>query len=244
MLDAGHGLNTPGKRCPDDSMREFYFNSVVANYVREILLKYENVQVDFAHDASGKIDISLLARTNTANSKRSDVYVSIHANAYGTTWTDANGIETFVHTKAESVSKSLANLIQDKLIKATNLKNRGVKSADFHVLKETNMPALLVECGFMTNPKEAALLKSDDYRRKCAKAIADALIEFYNLKLNREEPKLAERGINKVSSWAEKDWKEATENGYFDGTRPGEPITREEAAVVINRLRKNLLGSK
>lgn len=189
-LDAGHGNNTPGKRTPDDSMREFHFNNAVANYARELLLKYENVIVDFAHDPSGKVDIALIARTNTANSKKSDVYVSIHANAYGSNWNDANGIEAFVHTTASAVSKNLATLIQSKLIKATSLKNRGVKSADFHVLRETNMPAVLVECGFMTNRDEAALLMSDDYRRLCAKAIAEALAEFYNLKLKKEEDKL------------------------------------------------------
>lgn len=60
----------------------------------------------------------------------------------------------------------------------------------------------------------------------------------------KEEQKVAKRDINKVSAWAEKDWIEATENGYFDGTRPGAPITREEAAIVINRLRQNLSKRK
>ncbi|WP_068782000.1 lysozyme [Paenibacillus sp. GM2] len=56
----------------------------------------------------------------------------------------------------------------------------------------------------------------------------------------KEEPKMAERDINKVSPWAAAAWDEATENGYFDGTRPGAPITREEAAIVINRVVKNI----
>ncbi|NWL90433.1 hypothetical protein DMN77_23050 [Paenibacillus sp. 79R4] len=56
----------------------------------------------------------------------------------------------------------------------------------------------------------------------------------------KEEPKMAERDINQVSSWAAAAWDEATANGYFDGTRPGAPITREEAAIVINRVVKNI----
>ncbi|AZS15378.1 glycoside hydrolase family 25 protein [Paenibacillus lutimineralis] len=60
----------------------------------------------------------------------------------------------------------------------------------------------------------------------------------------KEEAKVTKRDINKVSSWAAEDWKEATENGYFDGSRPGAPITREEAAIVINRLRNNFLKQK
>ncbi|GGF87019.1 glycoside hydrolase family 25 protein [Paenibacillus aceti] len=57
----------------------------------------------------------------------------------------------------------------------------------------------------------------------------------------KEEPKVTERDINQVSEWAAKDWAEAKANGYFDGTRPGAPITREQTAIVINRLRTNFL---
>ena len=58
----------------------------------------------------------------------------------------------------------------------------------------------------------------------------------------KEEPKVATtRDINKVSDWADKDWKEATANGYYDGSRPGATLTREESSIVVNRLRKNFL---
>ncbi|WP_069188320.1 lysozyme [Paenibacillus sp. GM2] len=63
--------------------------------------------------------------------------------------------------------------------------------------------------------------------------------ELYNTPV-KEAPKMAERDINKVSPWAAAAWDEATANGYFDGTRPGAPITREEAAIVINRVVKNI----
>ncbi|GGG13602.1 glycoside hydrolase family 25 protein [Paenibacillus aceti] len=57
----------------------------------------------------------------------------------------------------------------------------------------------------------------------------------------KEETEVSERDVNQVSNWAAKDWVEAKANGYFDGTRPGAPITREETAIVINRLRANFL---
>lgn len=57
----------------------------------------------------------------------------------------------------------------------------------------------------------------------------------------KEEPKVTERDVNQVSPWAAKDWEEAKANGYFDGSRPGAPITREQTAIVINRLRNNFL---
>lgn len=71
------------------------------------------------------------------------------------------------------------------------------------------------------------------------KAKVDAVLK--KLDSVKEVKKVSERDINKVSSWAEGTWKEAQENGYFDGTRPGAPITREEAAAVMNRMRRNFI---
>lgn len=201
MIDGGHGYSTPGKRTIDGSMREWEFNSVVSNYVKETLSQYQGIDVLFAHDPTGKIDISLDKRTTYANQAGVDVYVSIHANAFGSGWNTANGIETFVYKSNPQVARNLANLTQKKLVEYTKRSNRGVKTADFHVLRETHMTAILVECGFMTNKEEAELLKSDSYRRKCAQAIAEALIEFYNLKAKPQPKKPAEptkKGLYKV----------------------------------------------
>ncbi|WP_162009977.1 M23 family metallopeptidase [Paenibacillus xylanilyticus] len=68
------------------------------------------------------------------------------------------------------------------------------------------------------------------------------LVNYYGLKPDKEDKPVTTRDINIVSTWAESSWKEAQVNGYFDGTRPGAPITREEAAIVINRLRRNFLA--
>lgn len=69
----------------------------------------------------------------------------------------------------------------------------------------------------------------------------DFLGAIFNPPVVKKESAKVERDINVVSEWAKKDWEEARANGYFDGTRPGAPITREEAAIVINRLRRNIL---
>jgi N-acetylmuramoyl-L-alanine amidase len=188
VLDAGHGPNTLGKRTPDDSMREFHFNSDVADYIAAELRKYEGVEILFVHEKS--IDVSLKDRTDKANEWKADLYLSIHANAFGVGgWNNAQGVETFVYTTRPAAAVALANAVQRRLIKATGRPDRGVKSANFHVLRETNMTAILVECGFMTNMQEAELLKSDDYRRKCAAAIVAGLVETYGLKkMIEEEP--------------------------------------------------------
>jgi N-acetylmuramoyl-L-alanine amidase len=203
ILDAGHGYNTPGKRTPD-GMREWEFNHAVAEYTKAILNGYQSLEVLFAHDPTGKVDISLSKRTDYANKILADVYVSIHANAYGSGWNTAKGVETFVHTSKPKVATNLANLVQKKLIEHTQRPSRGVKTANFYVLRVTNMPSILIECGFMTNKEEAALLKSESYRQKCAKAIADSLIEFYNLK-----PKIQKESNQMKPNWPKWKWEEA-----------------------------------
>src|SRR5690606_31785540 len=111
------------------------------------------------------------------------VFVSIHANAYGDGGLDdAKGIETYVYTTRPEAATKLADAVHRELIRAAGRPDRGVKSANFHVLRETRMTAILVECGFMTNREECELLKSDAYRRKCAEAIVAGIVETYGLK--------------------------------------------------------------
>lgn len=179
LLDAGHGYNTPGKRSPD-GMREYEFNRVVASYAKTFLEEYENVTVYFSH--SDTKDVSLQERTDKANRLDVDCFVSIHANAYGSGWNSARGIETFVYKTKPKESLQLAEKVQHNLVIATGLPNRGVKTANFHVLRTTSMPAILIECGFMTNKEEVKLLRSDVYRKTCAEAIAKGIGEHYKLK--------------------------------------------------------------
>lgn len=78
----------------------------------------------------------------------------------------------------------VATSVQNAIVKATGLKNRGVKTGNLHMIRETNPTAILVEGPFMSNRKEAELLKSDSFRRKFALAIVDGVTEAYNLKKN------------------------------------------------------------
>jgi N-acetylmuramoyl-L-alanine amidase len=195
MLDAGHGLNTPGKRTPD-GMREFEFNSAVANFARELLLQYEDVHVIFSHDSTGKVDVPLEERKAKALKENVDAVISIHANAYGDNWNDANGIETFIsEDRMPFTELELASHIQNHLIRETGRKNRGVKRGNLYMTKVSNkIPSVLVECGFMTNKEESLLLKTDDYRQKVAQAIVNGLVEQFKLKL---KSKVVEAPIKK-----------------------------------------------
>lgn len=217
MLDAGHGFDTAGKRTPDGLMHEYEFTREVAAYAKSFLANYQGVAVYLAHSDSE--DVPLQQRTNKANSLPADVYVSIHANAYGSNWSEAEGIETYVYVTKPQEALELANKIQKNIVIATGLKDRGVKTADFHVLRETTMTAVLIECGFMTNHREAALLKSDDYRRACAEAIVKGLAEQYRLTLKNHTVAKAEhtttkpepKGLYKVQVGAYKNKKNAEE---------------------------------
>lgn len=185
MLDAGHGFNTEGKRSPD-GLKEYEFNRKVAADAKELLQAYQNVTVYFAH--SDARDVPLQERTDTANRLKVDAYVAIHANANGSTWNDAGGIETYVYPTKPAEAYQLAEKIQKHLVALTGLKNRGVKTADFHVLRETHMTAVLAECGFMTNRNEAQLMHTDAFQKKCAEAITLAIAEQYHLVSKSKSP--------------------------------------------------------
>ena len=176
-IDNGHGKNTAGKKVPDDSIREWDFNYTTAKYLNEEL-QYNNFKTLMVSDTSD--DTPLKTRTDRANNAKVDIFVSIHANAYLGTWGNAHGIETFAY-KSSTKGNKLAKLVQEELIKATNLTDRGVKHNNLHITRETKMPAILFECGFMDNKDESKLLKSDSYRKLCAKAICKGICRYFNV---------------------------------------------------------------
>jgi N-acetylmuramoyl-L-alanine amidase len=169
IVDAGHGPHTAGKRSPDETLKEFMFNEAVAIRVKK-LLSSEGLTVIFSHDNTR--DVALSERISLANKLKVDAFVSIHANAFGTDWNAAHGIETYTCLHPSKASVIMATQVQQALLMRTSRKDRGIKKGDFAVLRETTMPAILVECGFMTNKEEAILLKSSIYQQQCAQAIA------------------------------------------------------------------------
>lgn len=175
IIDAGHGPDTPGKRSPDGQLREFEFNEAVAKRLKKNL-QSKKVLCIFSHDMNR--DVPLNERITLANRMKADLFISIHANAFGTQWNEVNGIETFTCLNARSVTQSIATLIHQEVIKSTGRKNRGIKQGNFAVLRETNMPAVLVECGFMTNKQEMKLLKEPMYQQRCADGISSGILKF------------------------------------------------------------------
>jgi N-acetylmuramoyl-L-alanine amidase len=179
--DAGHaGFGvTPGKRALDNSMYEWDFNDGVVDYAMEALSHYENVEQLRVDDPSGRVDVPLSERANRVNQWGSHLHISVHGNAAAPS---ANGIETFIHPTANALNREIALHIHNYLINRTKRRNRGLKVADFQILRATNADSLLIEGGFMTNPEELALMKTNEYRAIVGRAIVDAIVTKFNLK--------------------------------------------------------------
>ena len=180
-LGDGHGMETAGKRTPplpDGSiMKENEFNrSVVDKLDRKLRARgFKTVLV-----ALGDKDISLSQRVKTANNAKADIFVSVHANAFGSGLNSSQGVETFCY-KFGGEGERLARAVHAQLIKGSKQKDRGVKEGNFQVIRETKMPAILIEAAFMTNPEEAKLLKSDKYREEVADEIYRGICDYFKV---------------------------------------------------------------
>ena len=175
-IDAGHAKNTAGKRSFDSSLLEYEFNRDVAKRLKYHLERH-GVDVIFSCDLDVANDVSLPARCSKANNSKATLFVSIHANAFGTTWNSANGWEIFYYN-GSSNGKKLAEHIQKESVPFLGLRDRGIKTDSLYVTRNTKMPAVLIEHGFYTNRDECELLKTVDFREKCAIADAKGVLTY------------------------------------------------------------------
>jgi N-acetylmuramoyl-L-alanine amidase len=208
-VDDGHGMETAGKRTPafpdGTFMRENEFNRAV---IEKLIVHLRRNDFDVIHVSAGDTDVSLKTRTDLANNTKengfgrpADAMVSVHANAMGNVWNPkAKGIEIF-YREGSKDGKKVALNIQEFLVKGTPLINRGLKTANLHITRESQMPAVLIEGAFMDNPDEALLLKSDEYRSECAEEIARGICQYFGrsyIEVTPPAPPLP-AGVNPVS---------------------------------------------
>ena len=111
-------------------------------------------------------------RAEFANEIDADLFMSVHANAYTRA---TRGTETYYY---HAHSKSFGEIVHRNLVNATGFPDRKLQHAGFYVIKNTDMPSVLIEAGFLTNPTEEEILFNDDFQKKVAKAMADAIIEY------------------------------------------------------------------
>jgi N-acetylmuramoyl-L-alanine amidase len=117
--------------------------------------------------------ISLPQRVSIANRYRNAIFVAVH---YNYTWkADANGLETYYCTPQ---SQRLAQYVHAGMMKRVRTANRGVKSARYYVIRHTTIPAILVECGFVSNAGERSRMKSAWFRDSLARGIAEGIMRY------------------------------------------------------------------
>lgn len=192
-LTAGHYLGTPGKRClkkldPKET-REWTLNDRIADKVEKLLKGYTGWELIRTDDTTGKKDIGLTARTNAANNFKADFYLSIHHNA-GVNGGKGGGIVAFIYTKASAESAAWQKDLYNALIDATGLKgNRSnpLPKSNLHEVRETNMPAVLLELGFMDSATDVPVILTEEYADKCAAAIVSVLVKRGGLKAKPAE---------------------------------------------------------
>lgn len=178
-LDAGHGLRTAGKQTPD-GIKEWTLNDKVRDKIVAMLKDYD-VEFVFPDNDEGYTDEGLTSRRTMYINQKVDAAVSIHHNAFKGVWGTATGVGVYMDKNATAADKELANLIYSRLPQYTGLRGRGINKANFTVIYQNYVPAVLVEGGFMDTKKDYAVITSDAGQTAYAKAVAEALIEFLDL---------------------------------------------------------------
>lgn len=180
VLDAGHGGSDKGAVGPS-GITEKSVTLAVALKV-EKLLKKEDIKVvmtrrtDVDVAAPGASDARELQARIDKCPPQTDIFISIHCNAF--TNPKSHGMETYY--SGGSDSHRLAELLNEELLKYGGRFNRGVKSANFYVLRRNNFPSSLIELAFITNPEEEKLLADDDYQNDLARAIVNAVNRYFS----------------------------------------------------------------
>lgn len=169
IIDAGHGAHDRGA-----AIGYVYEKHLALDTARRVeeLLKKQGLKVIMSR--SRDVFIPLQDRSALGNSRGNAIFVSIHYN-YNRSGS-GYGAETYYHF---SKSYMLAAYIQAYLVQRTGMTNRGVKSAGFHVIRATTRnPAVLVECGFVSNSSERARMMTGEYRKRIAEGIAQGIMAF------------------------------------------------------------------
>ena len=169
VLDAGHGGSDPGTQA--EGLDEKDLNLAVERRVAE-LLTAAGVRVERTRTADEYV--TLADRAQLANDLGADLFVSIHTNASASS-AEFHGIETY-YLAGRQDSRALAACLHRSVLSATGAHDNLLRTAGFYVLRHTDMPAALVEMGYVTNEAELQNLKSDEYREKLAQGIADGIV--------------------------------------------------------------------
>ena len=204
-IDPGHNCSGADTGAVGFGLKEQDVSVQIGVLLRDMLIN-SGQTVKMSRDSitdtvSSSLNGSLAYRYNGANDWNADIFVSIHCNAANT---KAYGCETYYCT-GSTQGRALAECVQPHMTAETERYNRGVKSANFAVIKHTNMPAILVETAFIDNYDDNRFLASDDGKYKCAVAIYKGVCDYLGIEYKLEsEDKLVSREYEELNERLEK----------------------------------------
>lgn len=235
MLDPGHGGHDPGAVA--NGLREKDLTLDIVQRIRRILQsEYRDVEVRLTRETDTAVSLS--QRAAMANQWGADFFLSIHVNAGGGT-----GWESYRHPAAASRTVAYHDVIHAEVIRMVDVRDRGKKTANFAVLRETQMPALLTENLFIDHPQDAARLNDATFREALARAHVSGMEKALGLK--RKEQPVRSGPFPDVPSdhWAAEAIRFVKDAGFMTGRPdgsfgPNEPVTRAQMAVILEKLFK------
>lgn len=185
VIDVGHGGSDPGK-VGVTGIKEKDVNLSIARYLKDYLLAqdytvYMTRETDcdlYDASVSNKKRSDLNHRIQFITEQNADCFISIHQNSYPDTL--QHGAQTFYYENREA-DELFAQTVQESLLTIDSSNTRQIKSTDsYFILKNAPVPAILVECGFLSNPEETARLTDSNYQKQIAYAIALGTCRFLN----------------------------------------------------------------
>lgn len=190
VVDPGHGTNgDPGAVGRSYGTKEADIALAISKFLKEELESFESPSFKVVMTREDDNGLSLSGRVALARTHRADLFVSIHLNSFSKE--SAEGNEVIYHGRSK-IGPVVAKHIMDRLATMEGHKNRGIKSdlqlappsnrnpkGGFVVLRDTPMPAVLVECEFISNPKMEEKLRTEDFQKQYASLIAQGIVDYY-----------------------------------------------------------------
>ncbi len=184
VIDPGHGGSDSGAIGPTGVM-EKSVTLRVSNELKRLLVNEgatvymtRNADIEVSKKRAKATDIEeLQARCDIANEKKADIFISIHMDSF--TSNAARGTTGYYYSLGEKRSRILADKVRAGVIDQLGTQSRGTQSCNFYVVKNTDMPATLVELAFISNESEEKLMNSEEGVRKAAQGIADGIADYF-----------------------------------------------------------------
>jgi len=172
VVDPGHGGPDPGAV----GIGGIYEKEIVLDISLKLAAALERQGIQVIMTRQADIDLDLEPRVQIAQRANATIFVSIHANAISLSRPDVNGLETYYYESG----KALAQAIHQQVLQDTGVPDRRVRQARFYVLRQTSMPSVLVETGFITGQTDVVRLSNPAFRTQMAEAIARGILQYLN----------------------------------------------------------------